>query len=115
VTAYPAKRAYLALLQAGVAAEHIAADVEGRVPRLSFQRASATLVQAMKRTVRHDTAPKPARDVPPQWSGLSEEGFEVGISPLWRAGTRAIGLHLPWRFAPGEPFYRQLDALEAGS
>jgi NADH dehydrogenase FAD-containing subunit len=112
VSTYPAKRAYLALLQAGVAADQIASDVEGHAPRLSFVRACATLVEAMKRTTLHDTGPRPAQGLPSEWSGAYPEHFEVGISPLWRAGTRTVGFHLPWRFGPGEPFYARLDALE---
>jgi sulfide:quinone oxidoreductase len=111
VSTYPAKRAYLALLQAGVAADHIAAEIEGRAPRLSFPGACETLVEAMKATTQHDTGPRPARDFPPPWNRPSPDHFEVGVSPLWRAGTRTIGLHLPWRLGPGEPFYRRLDAL----
>lgn len=110
VSTYPAKRAYLALLQAGVAADHIAAEIEGRAPRLSFPRACETLVEAMKATTQHDTGPRPARDFPPPASGTPDH-FEVGISPLWRAGTRTVGLHLPWRLGPGEPFIARLDAL----
>jgi NADH dehydrogenase FAD-containing subunit len=108
---YPAKRAYLALLQAGVAAEHIAAEIEGRAPRLSFPRVCETLVQAMKETTLHDTGPRPAQGFPPPWNRLSPDQFEVGVSPLWRAGTRTVGLHFNWRLAPGEPFYTRLDTL----
>jgi len=109
--AHPVKRAYLALLQADAAAEHIAADIEGRAPTLSFESASATLLEAIQRTTLAAATSKPEQRSPANQGGTFPDRIEVGVSPLWRAGTRAVGLHLPWRLGPGEPFHTRLVSL----
>ncbi len=108
--AHPVKRAFLALLQADAAAEHIAADIEGRAPRMSFEAASATLMEAIQQTTFDQGRAKPERRTAANQGGTFPDRIEVGISPLWRAGTRAVGFHLPWRLGPGEPFHTGLGS-----
>lgn len=113
--AHPVKRAYLALLQGDAAAEHIAADIEGRAPTMSFEDASATLLEAMKHTTFECGTPRPKRRSPANQGGTFPDRIEVGVSPLWRAGTQAVGLHLTWHLGPGEPFHTRLGSLGRGS
>lgn len=108
--AHPEKRACLALLQADAAAEHIAADVEGRAPRMSFEDASATLLEAVEQTTLDRRWSKPEQRSPASQGGTFPDRVEVGVSPLWRAGARAVGLHFTWRLGPGEPFYTRLGS-----
>jgi len=110
---HPTKRAYLALLQADAAAEHIAAEVRGRPPAMSFDKVSSILMEAMKQTA---LVPERSRQEPQEPRVRAHEGgtfpdrVEVGVSPLWRAGSRAEGLHFPWRMEPGEPFHTRVGA-----
>jgi NADH dehydrogenase FAD-containing subunit len=109
-SAHAVKRAYLALLQADAAAEHIAAELTSRAPAMSFEATATTLEEAMKR-VTFEHAPQAEPRTPANQGGTFPDVVEVGVAPLWRAGARAVGLHLPWCLGPGEPFHRGLEAL----
>jgi NADH dehydrogenase FAD-containing subunit len=112
--AYPVKRAFLALLQADAAAEHIAAEMQGRTPQLSFERAAASLLEAVQANTLASEKTEAERRSPANQGGTFPDRVEVGISPLWRAGARAVGLHMPWNLGPGRPFFTQLGTLRVG-
>lgn len=114
---FPIKQAFLALLQADAAAEHIAADVEKRAPALDFEPMSMCVMEELNRAT--------FAQVPLQYTGdplrpvtvaADDEQYKVGVSPLWRLGKKVLGLYLPWRFGHGEPFHAGFawEAMDLG-
>ena len=104
---YHLKQGYLALLQGDVAGDHIAADITGDEPELAFEPLS---VRALRQVTDATFAPLPEEGkvkhldvLGPDPSG--EGHFQVGVSPLWRASRRMLGVYLPWRFGRGKPFH----------
>lgn len=115
---FPLKQAYLALLQAGAAADHIAAEIENRKPEVLFEPVTMCLMEEFDKAtfaqvpLRYTGDPKKPVTVDLEDS----EHYKIGVSPLWRAGKKALGLYLPWRFASGEPFHTGFarDIMDAG-
>ena len=77
--------------------------------------AIAARKEELKRTTLDRGRAKPEQRSPANQGGTFPDRIEVGVSPLWRAGMRAVGLHLPWRLGPGEPFHTRLGSLRDGS
>ena len=107
---FPAKQAFLALLQGDVAAEHLAAEVLGTEPALDFDPVSmcvmeefdtATFAQA---PLRLTGVPERPVEVRPDADGL----YRVGSSPAWRVGRKLLDLYLPWRLRAGKPVHAGL-------
>ena len=107
---FPVKQAFLAFLQADAAAEHLAAQILGREPRLAFDPVSMCVMEEF------DTAT--FAQVPLRLTGLAERpvevrpdadgAYRVGSSPAWRLGKKLLGVYLPWRFRAGNPFHAGL-------
>jgi sulfide:quinone oxidoreductase len=115
---FPVKQAYLALLQADAAAEHVAAEVGGRTPEVVFEPMSMCVMEELNRAT---FAQVPLRytgdETRPVAVDLDDpEHYKVGVSPLWRVGKKVLGLYLPWRFRSGEPFHAGFawDAMDLG-
>lgn len=118
---FPVKQAYLALLQADAAADHIAAEILGVQPKIQFEPVSlyvmeqfdqAAFVQAPFK-VGEGNGEKPASvEVDPE----AAQQYQIGVSPLWRVGKQVMGIYLPWRFGNGEPFHAGFawQAIHAG-
>lgn len=117
---FPIKQAFLALLQGDAAAEHIAADIEGRDP------GTAARFEPMSMCVMEELNKATFAQVPLTYTGdpmkpiavdaEDPEHYRVGVSPLWRGGKKLLGLYLPWRFGSGEPFHAGFawDAMDLG-
>lgn len=114
---FPIKQAFLALLQADAAADHIVAEVEGRAPEVAFEPMSMCVMEEFNKAT--------FAQVPMQYTGdpskpvavaTEDDHYRVGVSPIWRAGKKALGLYLPWRFGNGEPFHAGLawEAMDLG-
>jgi sulfide:quinone oxidoreductase len=103
---FPVKQAHLAILQAGAAAEHIAAGVLGEEPRTVFEPVSMCVLEQLD-TATFARAPLRATDQAdkPIVVATEDPGYRVGTSPAWRMGKKLMGAYVPWRFGAGEPFY----------
>lgn len=104
---FPIKQAFLALLQADAAGDHIAAELLGRKPQVDFEPISMCVMEQFDKAV--------FAQVPLRYTGDAQrpvavdvedaDHYKVGISPLWRVGKSALGYYLPWRFGAGKPFH----------
>ena len=104
---FPVKQGHLALLQADAAAEHIAADITGRLPHAEakFEPVQVSVLEAMTHgafaQVPMDYTGDPQN---PVVADDEDAAYRVGVSPLWRGAKKVAGTVLPWRFSHGEPF-----------
>jgi sulfide:quinone oxidoreductase len=115
---FPVKQAFLAFLQADAAAETIAAEVDKRMPTVSFDPVSMCVMEefdtATFAQVPLDLTGDPARPVAVRAD--ANGAYKVGVSPVWRLGKRLLGLYLPFRFRAGRPFHAGVSwkAMELG-
>ncbi|GBC84437.1 Sulfide-quinone reductase [bacterium HR11] len=115
---FPVKQAFLALLQADTAAEHIAAEVLGRAPSFRFEPTSMCIMEQFDKAtfaqvpLRLTGRPDKPVEVRPEALAM----YRVGSSATWRLGKKLLGLYLPWRFRNGKPFHAGLpwQAMEVG-
>jgi NADH dehydrogenase FAD-containing subunit len=115
---FPVKQAFLALLQADAAAEHIAAAILQTEPELDFDPMNIYVMEQLDKAMfaqvplRYTIDPSKPVTVDLE----DEDHYKVGVSPVWRAGKRVVGAYLPWRFGHGEPFHAGLgwDAVKLG-
>lgn len=117
-TDFPMKQAYLALLQADAAADHIAAEILGEKPKIDFHPMNVYVMEGFDKAT-FAQAPLRYTDDPkrPVTVDLEDsDHYKVGVSPAWRWGKRAMGAYIPWRFGHGEPFSAGLagEAVEWG-
>jgi sulfide:quinone oxidoreductase len=115
---FPIKQAFLALLQADAAADHIAAEIAGTLPEVRYAPMSMCVMEELHRAT--------FAQVPLTYTGdearpvgvdtADTEHYKVGVSPLWRVGKKVLGLYLPWRFGNGEPFHAGFawEAMDLG-
>jgi NADH dehydrogenase FAD-containing subunit len=108
---FPVKQAFLALLQADAAAEHIAADILQCDPELDFNPMNIYVMEQFDKAM--------FAQVPMRQTGVDlddQEHYKVGVSPVWRAGKKFVGTYLPWRFGHGEPFHAGVgwEAMKLG-
>ncbi len=103
---FPIKQAFLALLQGDAAGDHIAAEIAGEKPEVDFEPMSMCVMEEFNKAT--------FAQVPLEYTGDAEkpiavdvdgEDYKVGVSPVWRAGKKLLGLYVPWRFGAGEPFH----------
>ena len=104
---FPIKQAFLALLQADAAADHIAAEVLGRKPEVDFEPMSMCVMEQFDKAVFAQVPLRYTGDAqrPVEVDLADMDHYRVGVSPLWRAGKSALGFYLPWRFGSGKPFH----------
>jgi sulfide:quinone oxidoreductase len=104
---FPVKQAFLALLQADVAAELIAAEVMGKSTEARFDPTSMCVMEQLD-TAIFAQVPLRATGRPEAPVEVRQElvrRYRVGMSPAWRLGKRLLGWYLPWRFQSGRPFH----------
>ena len=101
---YPIKQAYLALLQADAAAEHIVSRVQGRDPRFSFEAMGVWLMEQLDQALLA-TVPFEEKQAVPV-SGNAD--YYVGKIPVGEQRRLYIRAHLPWRFDAANPLYAGL-------
>ncbi|MCC6394118.1 MAG: FAD-dependent oxidoreductase [Bryobacterales bacterium] len=104
---YPVKMAFLALLQADAAADHIAAEILRTKPEVEFEPMCITVMDYLNKAVFAQVPFKYTANpvVPVTADAFDEDRYKVGVSPLWRVGKKVMGAYLPWRFSSGEPFH----------
>ena len=104
---FPIKQAFLALLQADAAADHIAAEVLGRKPEVDFVPMSMCVMEQFDKAIFAQVPLRYTGDAqrPVEVDVADTDHYKVGVSPLWRVGKSALGFYLPWRFGSGKPFH----------
>ena len=115
---FPIKQAFLALLQADAAADHLAAEIAGRKPEVNYEPMSMCVMEELNKATFAQVPLKYTDDPdrPVVVDVDDQEHYKVGVSPMWRVGKKLLGLYLPWRFGSGEPFHAGLawDAMDMG-
>ncbi len=115
---FPIKQAFLALLQGDAAADHLAAEIGRRKPRVLYEPVSMCVMEELNKATFAQVPLKYTGDpVKPVGVDIDDtEHYKVGVSPLWRVGKKVLGLYLPWRFRSGEPFHAGLawEAMDFG-
>jgi len=115
---FPIKQAFLALLQGDAAADHLAAEIENRKPKVLYEPVSMCVMEEFNKATFAQVPLKytdnPARPIVVDTEDT--EHYKVGVSPLWRVGKKVLGFYLPWRFRSGEPFHAGLawEAMDLG-
>jgi len=115
---FPIKQAFLALLQGDAAADHLAADIENKKPKVLYEPVSMCVMEELNKATFAQVPLKytgnPARPIAVDMDDT--EHYKVGVSPLWRVGKKVLGFYLPWRFRSGEPFHAGLawEAMDLG-
>lgn len=104
---FPIKQAFLALLQADAAADHIASEVLGRKADVDFVPMSMCVMEQFDKAVFAQVPLRYTGDAqrPVAVDVADTDHYKVGVSPLWRVGKSALGFYLPWRFGSGKPFH----------
>ncbi len=115
---FPIKQAFLALLQADAAADHLAAEVSAKPPEVNFEPMSMCVMEELNKAT-FAQVPLKYTDDPQRPVAVDTEdtgNYKVGVSPLWRVGKKVLGLYLPWRFGNGKPFHAGFawDAMDLG-
>jgi sulfide:quinone oxidoreductase len=115
---FPIKQAFLALLQADAAADHLAAEIERRPATVDFEPVSMCVMEELNKATFAQVPLKYTGDPTKPVTVATEDTkqYKVGVSPIWRVGKKVLGLYLPWRFGSGEPFHAGLawDAMGLG-
>ncbi|OGF66385.1 MAG: hypothetical protein A2Y62_12475 [Candidatus Fischerbacteria bacterium RBG_13_37_8] len=115
---FPVKQAFLAFMQADVAAEHLSSVIMDRKPDFQFDPVSMCVMEQYDKAtfaqvpLRLTGIPERPIEVRPD----AEELYKVGSSAIWRLGKKLLGVYLPWRFNAGNPFHAGLPwkGMEAG-
>jgi NADH dehydrogenase FAD-containing subunit len=104
---FPVKQAFLALLQADAAAEHLVQRVQGEEPHAAFDPVSMCIMEQFDKATFAQVpleltgdADRPVRVREADW-GL----YKVGSGSVWRLGKKMLGSVLPARFKAGQPFH----------
>jgi sulfide:quinone oxidoreductase len=104
---FPIKQAFLALLQADAAADHLAAEIKGTKPEIDYEPMSMCVMEELNKATFAQVPLKytgdPAKPVTVDTEDTDH--YKVGVSPIWRVGKKVLGIYLPWRFGSGEPFH----------
>lgn len=104
---FPVKQAFLAFLQADAAAAQISAEILGTGPAPEFDPVSMCVMEQFDKAtfaqVPLELTGDPAHPVAVR--GDADGDYRVGSSKAWRAGKKALGYSVPWRFSRGEPFH----------
>lgn len=104
---FPVKQAFLAFLQADAAAAHVAAELTGAEPAVSFDPVSMCVMEQLDKAtfaqVPLSLTGDPAHPI--EVRPGAQDQYLVGSSKAWRAGKMMLGHSVPWRFSRGEPFH----------
>ena len=103
---FPLKDAFLALLQADAAADHIAAVVTRREVKRPFEPVSVQIIEMLDKAAfaRLPLELTGDPDHPVRLRSGGDAEYKVGVSPRWRAAKRMFSSYLLTQFAAAEPF-----------
>ncbi len=115
---FPVKQAFLALLQADAAAEHVAERILGEDPIAAFDPVSMCIMEQFDKATFAQVPLKltgnPALPVAVREDAL--EQYKVGSGAIWRIAKKMLGTAIPQRFTAGQPFHAgpSWAVMEAG-
>lgn len=115
---FPVKQAFLALIQADTAGEHLAQRILGLAPSARFDPISMCIMEQFDKAtfarVPLELTSDPALPVRVRESLL--EVYQVGQGKIWRMGKKLLGTVLPHQFERGKPFHAgpTWKVMEAG-
>lgn len=104
---FPVKQAFLALLQADAAAEHLCERILGEETKAAFDPVSmcimeqfdkATFAQVPLRLTGNPELPVAVRED-------ASELYRVGSGAIWRVAKKMLGTAIPMRFTSAQPFH----------
>jgi len=104
---FPIKQAFLAMLQADAAAEHVCERILGEETKAAFDPVSmcimeqfdkATFAQVPLRLTGDPEAPVAVRED-------ASDLYRVGSGAVWRVAKKMLGTAIPMRFTSGQPFH----------
>ncbi len=104
---FPVKQAFLALLQADAAAEHLACRILGEPFDAEFVADSMCIMERYQ-TATFANVPLELSgdpDLPVRVRANDASEYKVGTNRVWRLGKKMLGTVLPYRFRNGEPFH----------
>jgi NADH dehydrogenase FAD-containing subunit len=112
---FPVKQAFVAMLQAAAAAEHLAERLLGEPSTAAFDPMSVLIIDQLD-TATFAQAPLRVSGDSAVLREDAPELYKIGTGELWRAGKRLIGQVLPQRFRMGQPFHAGAtwSVMEAG-
>ena len=119
ISNFPVKQAYLAVLQADAAAEHIAADILNTKPTINYSHPVSMYVLDEFDTATFAQIPLEVKNFYQQSAEVpagDTETYRVGSSPVWHYGKKLLGMYLPQRFRAGKPLHSGVawQGMEAG-
>ncbi len=115
---FPIKQAFLAMLQADAAAEHIGQRVQGQPATARFDPVAMCVMEQLDKAlftrVPLGLTGDPQRPVAVRADRT--DLYQVGAGRVWRVGKKAIGTVLPARFRAGRPFHAGApwEVMDAG-
>lgn len=113
---FPVKQAFLALLEADTAAEHLSRRILGEsVEGVAFDPVSMCIMEQFDKATFAQVPLEVEGDVPRVRAG-AHDLYKLGTGEVWRVGKKMIGTVLPMRFRAGEPFHAGATwaTMEAG-
>lgn len=115
---FPVKQAFLALLQADAAAEHLSERILGEDAVAAFDPVSMCIMEQFDKAT---FAQVPLRltgdpELPVAVREEDHELYKVGSGSLWRMAKKMLGAAIPERFYHGRPFHAgpTWTVMEAG-
>lgn len=115
---FPVKQAFLALLQADAAAEHISQRILGEPATAAFDPVSMCIMEQLDKATFAQVPLEVTHD-PRQPVAVRADRvdlYRVGTGLLWRAAKKMLGAAIPQRFTHGLPFHAGASwaAMDAG-
>jgi sulfide:quinone oxidoreductase len=115
---FPIKQAFLALLQADAAGEHLSQRILHEEITAAFDPVSMCIMEQFDKATFAQVPLKLTGD-PAAPVAVREEAidlYRVGSGPVWRIGKKLLGAAIPQRFMSGQPFHAGATwaVMEAG-
>jgi NADH dehydrogenase FAD-containing subunit len=115
---FPIKQAFLALLQADAAAEHLAERILGEEASAAFDPVSMCIMEQFDKATFAQVPLRLTGD-PELPVAVREDAldlYRVGSGGIWRMAKKMLGAAIPQRFTSGQPFHAgpTWTVMEAG-
>lgn len=104
---FPVKQAFLALLQADAAAEHLCERILGEATTAAFDPVSMCIMEQLDKAT-FAQVPLCLTGDPALLVAVREESpelYRVGSGVVWRMAKKMLGAAIPARFMSGQPFH----------
>ena len=104
---FPVKQAFLALLQADAAAEHLSQRILGEAPEARFDPVSMCIMEQFSTATFAKVPLRVTGDAeyPVEVRQDALDQYKMGSGKVWRIGKKMLGTAMPHRFTHGKPFH----------